>query len=100
MTQVLDFAVFPGLQGGPHEHIIAAKAICFKLAMEDSFKIYQQQVVNNTATIARELQRNGLRLVSGGTDNHLLLVDVSSLHITGKEAETDHRDRRYMNKYR
>jgi len=80
--------VFPGIQGGPLEHIIAAKAVCFKLAMEDEFKEYQKQVVKNAKVLAHELNNKGLRIVSGGTDNHLMLVDVTSLNITGKDAET------------
>lgn len=80
--------VFPGIQGGPLEHIIAAKAVCFKLAMEDDFKEYQKQVVKNAKVLAHELNNKGLRIISGGTDNHLMLVDVTSLNITGKDAET------------
>ena len=79
--------VFPGIQGGPLEHIIAAKAVCFKLAMEDEFKQYQKQVVKNAKTLAEELKKRDLRIVSGGTDNHLMLVDVTPLNITGKIAE-------------
>jgi len=79
--------VFPGIQGGPLEHVIAAKAVCFRLAMEDAFRVYQQQVVRNASVLAGELAREGLRIVSGGTDNHLMLVDVTPLGITGKEAE-------------
>jgi glycine hydroxymethyltransferase len=80
--------VFPGIQGGPLEHVIAAKAVCFKLAMEEEFKIYQTQVVKNASVLAKALQGHGLRIVSGGTDNHLMLVDVTPLGITGKDAET------------
>lgn len=80
--------VFPGIQGGPLEHVIAAKAVCFKMAMEDDFKDYQQQVVKNAAVMAQEFMDNGLRIVSGGTDTHLMLVDVTSFGITGKDAET------------
>ena len=80
--------VFPGIQGGPLEHIIAAKAVCFKLAMEDDFKEYQKQVVKNAKVLAHELNNKSLRIISGGTDNHLMLVDVTSLNITGKDAET------------
>ncbi len=79
--------VFPGIQGGPLEHVIAAKAICFKLAMQNDFKEYQKQVVKNAKVLAEELKNKDLRIVSGGTDNHLMLVDVTSLDITGKEAE-------------
>ena len=80
--------VFPGIQGGPLEHVIAAKAICFKIAMGNDFKVYQKQVVKNASVLSDELSRLGLRIVSGGTDNHLMLVDVTPLKITGKDAET------------
>jgi len=79
--------VFPGIQGGPLEHVIAAKAICFKLAMEAEFKTYQTQVVKNAKVLSSHLMESGLRIVSGGTDNHLMLVDVTPLNITGKDAE-------------
>ena len=79
--------VFPGIQGGPLEHVIAAKAMCFKLAMEEEFKTYQIQVVKNSKILSTHLKENGLRIVSGGTDNHLSLVDVTPLNITGKDAE-------------
>lgn len=79
--------VFPGIQGGPLEHVIAAKAVCFKLAMEEEFKGYQKQVVRNASALAKALAERGLRIVSGGTDNHLMLVDVTPLGITGKDAE-------------
>ncbi len=79
--------VFPGVQGGPLEHIIAAKAVCFKMAMQDEFKTYQKQVLLNAQTIASELKNQGLRIVSGGTDTHLMLVDVTPLGITGQDAE-------------
>jgi glycine hydroxymethyltransferase len=84
----LDRAVFPGLQGGPLVHIIAAKAACFKEAAEPAFAAYQKQIVANAATLARSLSSAGFRLVSGGTDNHLMLVDVFSKGITGKLAES------------
>jgi len=80
-------AVFPGTQGGPLEHVIAAKAICFGEALEPEFKAYGRQVVKNAAVLAEELANNGFRLVSGGTDNHLMLVDVRNFRITGKEFE-------------
>ncbi len=84
----IDKAVFPGLQGGPHEHIIAAKAVAFKEAMEPEFKEYAKQIVKNAKALAEELMALGLRLVSNGTDNHLMLVDVfKSKNITGKQAE-------------
>ena len=80
-------AIFPGIQGGPLMHIIAAKAVAFKEALSDEFKVYQQQVVKNAAVLADELTQKGFRIVSGGTDNHLMLVDLRSKNITGKEAQ-------------
>ncbi|NOY75127.1 MAG: RpiB/LacA/LacB family sugar-phosphate isomerase [Kiritimatiellaeota bacterium] len=76
--------VFPGLQGGPMMHTIAAKAVCFKEAMAKDFKAYQKQTVLNAAKLAEEIARNGFRIVSGGTDNHLMLVDLRPKHVTGK----------------
>ena len=83
----INSAVFPGTQGGPLEHIIAAKAVCFGEALKPEFKTYQQQVVKNAAALAECLVKEGFQLVSGGTDNHLMLVDVRNFHITGKEFE-------------
>jgi glycine hydroxymethyltransferase len=83
----LDRAVFPGVQGGPLMHIIAAKGVCFKEASEPAFAAYQRQIVANAARLAKVLSDAGFRLVSGGTDNHLMLVDVFSKGITGKVAE-------------
>ena len=83
----INSAVFPGTQGGPLEHIIAAKAVCFGEALKPEFKAYGEQIVKNAAVLAQELQKEGFRLVSGGTDNHLMLVDVRNFHITGKEFE-------------
>ncbi len=83
----LDRTVFPGVQGGPLMHVIAAKAVCFKEAMEPGFKKYQQQVAANARRLAAILSASGFRVVSGGTDNHLMLVDVFSKGITGKAAE-------------
>src|SRR4051812_5928555 len=83
----LDRAVFPGVQGGPLMHIIAAKAVCFKEASEPAFGAYQRHIVANAARLAKALSEAGFRLVSGGTDNHLMLVDVFSKGITGKVAE-------------
>jgi glycine hydroxymethyltransferase len=83
----LDRSVFPGVQGGPLMHIIAAKAVCFKEAMEPAFAGYQRQIVANAKRLATSLSAHGFRLVSGGTDNHLMLVDVFSKGITGKAAE-------------
>ncbi|MFW6308693.1 MAG: serine hydroxymethyltransferase [bacterium] len=83
----IDKAIFPGLQGGPLMHIIAAKAVTFKEALTDEFNSYQKQIVKNAQVLATELQADGFRLVSGGTDNHLMLVDLNNKGITGKEAE-------------
>ena len=83
----INSAVFPGTQGGPLEHIIAAKAVCFGEALKPEFKAYGEQIVKNAAVLAEELVKQGFRLVSGGTDNHLMLVDVRNFHITGKEFE-------------
>ena len=83
----LDAAVFPGMQGGPLMHVIAAKAVSFKEAMQPEFVNYQRAVVANARTLAAELSQNGLRIVSGGTENHLVLVDLGAAGITGKQAE-------------
>ena len=83
----IDKAVFPGLQGGPLDHVIAAKAVCFKEAMQPSFKEYAKQIVKNAKALAEELMARGFKLVSGGTDNHLLLVDLTTKGMTGKEAQ-------------
>jgi glycine hydroxymethyltransferase len=83
----LNKEIFPGIQGGPLMHVIAAKAVAFKLALADSFKLYQAQIVKNASTLAGFLMDNGISLVSNGTDNHMMLVDLSNLNITGKEAE-------------
>src|SRR4029450_9801659 len=83
----LDRSVFPGVQGGPLMHIIAAKAVCFKEAMEPAFKDYQRQIVANAQRLASAIASQGFRIVSGGTDNHLMLVDVFSKGVTGKAAE-------------
>lgn len=83
----IDKAIFPGTQGGPLMHIIAAKAICFKEALSDEYKEYIRQVVKNAKTLAQALIDEGLDIVSGGTDNHLMLVDLRKVNITGKEAE-------------
>jgi glycine hydroxymethyltransferase len=79
--------IFPGIQGGPLMHVIAAKAVAFKEALQPEFKQYQQQVVNNARTLAEELVKRGFKLTSGGTDNHLMLLDFSGTEITGKAAE-------------
>ena len=83
----LDKIVFPGIQGGPLMHVIAAKAVCFKEALQPSFREYQQQIVRNARAMAEALARKGFRIVSGGTDTHLMLVDVFSQNVTGKLAE-------------
>ena len=83
----LDSNIFPGIQGGPLVHVISAKAVAFKEAATPDFVEYQQQVVKNAQTIASELNKSGFRVVSGGTDNHLMLVDLANKDITGKEAE-------------
>ena len=86
-AEKIDKAVFPGLQGGPLEHVIAAKAVCFKEAMQPSFKEYAKQIVKNAKALADELMGQGFKLVSGGTDNHLILMDLTNKGITGKEAQ-------------
>lgn len=83
----IDKSIFPGIQGGPLMHVIAAKAVAFGEALQDSFKEYAQHIINNAKRLAESLQKEGLTLVSGGTDNHLLLVDVQNLGLTGKVAE-------------
>lgn len=80
-------AIFPGIQGGPLMHVVAAKAVAFKEALSDEFKVYQQQVLDNAKALSDELVKKGFRIVSGGTDNHLMLVDLRSKNITGKEAQ-------------
>ena len=82
-----DKAIFPGTQGGPLEHVIAAKAVCFKEALEPEFKEYQQQILKNTQALCKGLMQRGVKIVSGGTDNHLMLVDLSKEEVTGKELE-------------
>ena len=83
----LDKSVFPGVQGGPLMHVIAGKAVCFKEALTPEFKEYQNQIVKNAKVLAEELMNRGFKLVSGGTDNHLMLVDLTNKGVTGKEAE-------------
>ena len=87
LAQKIDRAVFPGTQGGPHMHSIAAKAVCFGEALRPEFREYQRRIVENARVLAGELQGHGLRIVSGGTDNHLLLVDVGAKGITGRDAQ-------------
>ena len=86
-ARAIDRAVFPGTQGGPHMHVIAAKAVCFKEALTEEFQEYQRQVVSNAKVLAAELMHLGYRLVSGGTDNHLMLIDLRDKQMTGKVAE-------------
>ncbi len=86
-AQVLNKNIFPGIQGGPLEHIIAAKAVCFKEALDPSFKTYGNNVVENCKELAAQLIEKGFKIVSGGTDNHVFLVDLNNKDITGKEAE-------------
>ena len=86
-AKLINKAVFPGIQGGPLMHIIAAKAVCFKEALSDEFKAYQAQVVKNAATLCQAMKDEGFRIVSDGTDNHLMLVDLTPFDITGKELE-------------
>ena len=83
----LNSAVFPGTQGGPLEHVIAAKAVCLREAMQPEFKEYAHKVVRNAAVLAQALLEEGFDLVSGGTDNHLMLADLRPMHITGKELQ-------------
>ena len=87
LASAIDAAVFPGMQGGPFMHIIAAKAVCFFEAMQPEFVDYQKSVLKNARVLASELQRHGMRVVSGGTDNHIVLVDLSPQGISGKDAE-------------
>lgn len=83
----IDKAIFPGTQGGPLMHVIAAKAVAFKEAMSEEFNVYQQQILKNANALAGELVKRGFRIVSGGTDNHLMLIDLRSKNLTGKQAE-------------
>ncbi len=83
----LNKAVFPGIQGGPLMHVIAAKAICFKEALDPSFKDYARRIIENSQALAKGLMKRGFNLVSGGTDNHLMLVDLQNMNVTGKDAE-------------
>ena len=87
MSSVLDSGVFPGMQGGPLEHVIAAKAVAFGEALQPAFKTYGQQVIKNAQAMADELMQRGYKLISGGTDNHLMLIDLQSKGVTGKAAD-------------
>ena len=86
-AKAIDKAIFPGVQGGPLMHIIAAKAVAFGEALKPEFREYQEQILKNAKTLCAALQKNGFNIVSGGTDNHLMLVDLRSFDITGKEME-------------
>ncbi|MDD5642500.1 MAG: serine hydroxymethyltransferase, partial [Syntrophales bacterium] len=85
--KALDSQIFPGMQGGPLMHIIAAKAVAFKEALAPNFKRYQEQIISNARALGREFQKRGYRLVAGGTDTHLIMVDLTETGLTGKEAE-------------
>ena len=87
LAKKINKAIFPGIQGGPLMHVIAGKAVCFGEALKPEFKLYQQQVVKNAQALAKGLVERGFNLVSGGTDNHLMLVDLRPFDITGKELE-------------
>ena len=80
-------AIFPGIQGGPLEHVIAAKAVCFKEALSDEFKAYQKQIIDNAQALCKGLLSRDIKIVSGGTDNHLMLVDLTTYDLTGKAIE-------------
>jgi glycine hydroxymethyltransferase len=86
-AKTLNSRVFPGMQGGPLMHVIAAKAVAFKEALMPEFKEYQKQIIKNAQAMADELKNQGFRLVSGGTDNHLMLVDLTDKDVTGKDAQ-------------
>jgi len=87
LAQKIDFSVFPGIQGGPLDHVIAAKAVAFKEALAPEFVFYQKQVIKNAQTLAAALIENGITVLTGGTDNHLVLVDLTNTGLAGKEAE-------------
>ncbi len=86
-AKAIDKAMFPGIQGGPLMHIIAAKAVCFKEALSEEFKEYQKNIIKNAKALSEALAEKGFRIISGGTDNHLMLIDLTSMNITGKDAE-------------
>src|SRR4029453_9087265 len=86
-AKAIDSQVFPGIQGGPLQHVIAAKAVCFHEALDPGFKQHAKQIINNAKALAARLAKNGYRIVSGGTDNHLMLVDLRPKEINGKEAQ-------------
>ena len=86
-AKAIDKAIFPGTQGGPLMHVIAGKAVCLGEALKPAFRQYAQQIVKNAAALAEGLQKRGVKLVSGGTDNHLMLIDLTGMELTGKELE-------------
>ncbi|MBE5787233.1 MAG: serine hydroxymethyltransferase [Clostridiales bacterium] len=88
LAKAIDKAIFPGIQGGPLEHVIAAKAVCFQEALQPAFKEYQQQIVKNAKALENALRAKGVRMVSGGTDNHLLLLDLCDTPVSGRDLET------------
>ncbi len=88
LAKAIDKAIFPGTQGGPLMHVIAAKAVCFKEALSDDFRTYQENIVKNAAALAEGFKKRGVKMVTGGTDNHLMLLDLRGTGITGKELET------------
>ena len=87
LAQMIDFRVFPGIQGGPHDHINAAKAVAFKEALQPEFKDYAKQIVSNAKALAEELNSQGIPMITGGTDNHLILIDLTKIDLTGKGKE-------------
>jgi len=87
LAQKIDRAVFPGMQGGPLDHVVAAKAVCFLEAMSPSFKKYQKQIILNASAMADEFQKQGVRVVSGGTDNHLMVIDISPFGLDSKRIQ-------------
>jgi glycine hydroxymethyltransferase len=87
MSEILNSGVFPGMQGGPLEHVIAAKAVAFNEALQPDFKLYASQVVRNAQAMAKAFLEKGYHIISGGTDNHLMLIDLRSKNVTGKQAE-------------
>ena len=87
-ARAIDKTIFPGIQGGPLVHVIAAKAVALKEALEPSFRDYQSSVIKNAKKLAEELVKKDFRIISGGTDNHMMLIDLTSKDITGKDAET------------
>jgi glycine hydroxymethyltransferase len=87
LIKKLNSAIFPGLQGGPLMHVIAAKAVCFKEALDNEFKIYVKNVINNAKVLSDKLSKNGFKIFSGGTDTHLMLLDLRTFKVTGKDAE-------------